>query len=167
MNAPLLLDATAVRELLDPKELLETLRTAVAGYVPGQSLPMQRAGSPLPGLPHRSMMVVFPGFIDGIPAYTVKVNAKVPHLVPSVHGLLLLNDIETGAMLALMDSVVITELRTALVGALAVEALARPDVERVAIIGAGTQGRAQLRALMMVRRPTHVSVFDSEPSRAE
>lgn len=111
-------------------------------------------------------MIVFPGLVPGIPAYTVKINAKLPQSIPSVRGLIALHDLETGRLLAVMDSIAITEVRTALVGALAAGALAREDVASVAIIGAGVQGRAQLRALRLVRDFTSVRVYDSRPERA-
>ena len=112
-------------------------------------------------------MIVFPGLVPGIPAYTVKINAKLPASKPSVRGLIALIDLETGRLLAVMDSITITEVRTALVGALAAQALARPDITTVAVIGAGVQGRAQLRALRLVRDFTRVLVYDSHRDRAD
>jgi len=78
-----------------------------------------------------------------------------------------LADLETGEVLAIMDSIVITAERTALAGALAADVLARRDVPRVAVIGAGVQGEAQVRALQQVRRIERVDVVDSIPARAE
>jgi ornithine cyclodeaminase len=111
-------------------------------------------------------MVVYPGLIDGIPAFTVKVNAKIPGAARSVVGSIHLADLETGAVLAIMDSVVITAERTALAGAVAADILARRDTPRVAVIGAGVQGEAQVRALQHVRRVERVDVVDAIPERA-
>ena len=112
-------------------------------------------------------MMVFPGVVPGIPAYTVKINAKRPDATPSVQGLITLHDLETGQVLAVMDSVAITAIRTALVGAVAADCLARPTIDRVAVIGAGVQGREQLRALKLVRGFSNVRVYDSRAERAE
>jgi ornithine cyclodeaminase len=112
-------------------------------------------------------MIVFPGIIDGIPAFTVKVNTKIPGASPSVVGSMNLADLETGRVLAIMDSIVITAERTALAGALAADVLARQDVRRVAVIGAGVQGEAQVRALQLVRHVERVDVVDSVPARAD
>lgn len=112
-------------------------------------------------------MVVYPGLIDGIPAFTVKVNTKIPGAARSVIGSIHLADIETGEVLAIMDSVVITAERTALAGGVAADVLARPDVPHVAVIGAGVQGEAQVRALQLVRRVERVDVVDAIPERAE
>jgi ornithine cyclodeaminase/alanine dehydrogenase-like protein (mu-crystallin family) len=126
----------------------------------------RRAHSPIPARAAHSVMIVFPGLVPGIPAYTVKTNAKRPDSTPSVQGLISLHDLESGKVLAVMDSIAITALRTALVGALAADALARSAIETVAIIGAGVQGREQLRALKLVRAFQSVRVFDLRPERA-
>ena len=112
-------------------------------------------------------MVVFPGLLEDIPAFTVKVNTKIPGAARSVVGSIHLADRETGEVLAIMDSIVITAERTALAGGLAADVLARRDVPRVAVIGAGTQGEAQVRALQLVRRVERVDVVDAVPERAE
>ena len=163
----LLLSASDIRRLLDREALLGALRDAFAAYSTRKSVPALRAGSPLPGSGGRTVMIVFPGIIDGIPAFTVKINTKIPGAARSVVGSMNLTDLETGEVLAIMDSIVITAERTALAGALAADVLARRDVARVAVIGAGVQGEAQVRALQSVRRVERVDVVDAIPSRAD
>jgi ornithine cyclodeaminase/alanine dehydrogenase-like protein (mu-crystallin family) len=162
-----ILSADDIRGLLDRPALLVALRHAFAAYSTRRTVAAQRAGSALPGPGGRSVMVVFPGLIDGIPAFTVKVNTKIPGAARSVVGSIHLADLETGAVLAIMDSIVITAERTALAGAVAADVLARRDTPRVAVIGAGVQGEAQVRALQQVRRLERVDVVDSVPERAE
>jgi len=163
----LVLSAADVRRLLDRDALLRALREAFAAYSTRRAIAAQRAGSPLPGPGGRTVMVVFPGLIDGIPAFTVKVNTKIPGAARSVVGSIHLADLATGDVLAIMDSIVITAERTAIAGALATDVLARRDTPRVAVIGAGVQGEAQVRALQLVRRVERVDVVDSVPGRAE
>lgn len=152
--------------MLDRAALLGALRSAFAAYSTRRTVPALRAGSPLPGPGGRTVMVVYPGVIDGIPAFTVKVNTKIPGGSPSVVGSINLVDLETGAVLAIMDSIVITAERTALAGAVAADVLARTDTPRVAVIGAGVQGEAQVRALQHVRRIERIDVVDAVPERA-
>ena len=162
----LLLNASDVERAIDERVLLEELRRAMCAYATSQQTRGRRAYSPIPGTSPHSVMVVFPGLVPGIPAYTVKVNAKLPRSTPSVRGLISLHDLDTGAVLAVMDSIAITRIRTALVGALAAQALARADIDCVAVIGAGVQGRAQLRALRLVREFRHVRVYDTAANSA-
>lgn len=162
----LLLSARDIEGLLDHRELLEQLRGAMCAHAASR-VAAQRAHSPIPSAAPHSVMIVFPGLVPGIPAYTVKINAKLPKSTPSVRGLIALMELDTGRLLAVMDSIKITEIRTALVGALAAQALARATIDTVAVIGAGVQGRAQLRALRLVREFRAVRVFDVVPERAK
>jgi ornithine cyclodeaminase len=91
-------------------------------------------------------MLLAPGVVPSIPAYSVKVHAKFPGSEPAIRGLLVLHDLATGAPLAVMESSYLTALRTGLVGALGADVLAPTDASTVAIIGAGAQGQAQLVA---------------------
>ncbi|MFP5237295.1 MAG: ornithine cyclodeaminase family protein [Acidobacteriota bacterium] len=58
---------------------------------------------------------------------------------------------ETGEPLAIMDGRLITEMRTAAVSAVALDRLARPDVQSLGILGAGVQARSHLQTLRRAR----------------
>jgi ornithine cyclodeaminase len=91
----------------------------------------------------------------GIPAYTVKVNAKFPDARPALHGVVCLHDLGSGELLALADSASITAWRTGLAAALATHLLARPSAQTLSFVGAGAQARvtgAGLRRLRSWRR---------------
>jgi ornithine cyclodeaminase/alanine dehydrogenase-like protein (mu-crystallin family) len=57
----------------------------------------------------------------------------------------------TGEPLAVMDGRVITEMRTAAVSAVALDALGSPAVGSLGILGSGVQARSHVQALRMVR----------------
>jgi ornithine cyclodeaminase/alanine dehydrogenase-like protein (mu-crystallin family) len=65
-----------------------------------------------------------------------------------------------------MDGGYITAIRTGAAGAVGAKYLARADADVAAIIGAGTQGRVQLRGLMQVRRIKAVRVYDQSSGQA-
>ena len=92
-----------------------------------------------------SGMLLAPGLVPGIPAYSVKVHAKFPGRDPAIGGVLLIHDLATGTLLAVLESSHLTALRTGLAGALGADALARPDAQTVAIVGGGAQGRSNWR----------------------
>lgn len=162
----LLLSRSDVASVLTPRELLPQLRDAFQAYSLERTIAAQRARSDLPGVQMSSAVLLFPGLIPGIPAYTVKDHAKFPGCTPAIQGVINLHDLTTGKLLAMMDSSYITGLRTSLAGALAADVLARPDAQRVAIIGAGVQGESQLRSLLLVRHIEHVKVFDTAKNKA-
>jgi ornithine cyclodeaminase/alanine dehydrogenase-like protein (mu-crystallin family) len=81
--------------------------------------------------------------------------------LPYIYGVFVLNDAETGRPLALMDGGWITEMRTAGVSGVAVRQVAAQP-RRLAIVGAGVQGRRHLE-LLLDRCPSieQVRVFDA------
>lgn len=67
--------------------------------------------------------------------------------LPYITGLLILNDVETGLPIAVMDCVWITAMRTGAATAVAAKHLARPESSVVGVLGCGVQGRSNVEAL--------------------
>ena len=74
-------------------------------------------------------------------------------------------DASNGRLLALMDSIEITSIRTAAATAVAAKHLA-PAIADVAICGCGEQSRHQLRAIACVRPLRRVWAFDIDATRS-
>jgi ornithine cyclodeaminase len=68
---------------------------------------------------------------------------------------------------AILNAAAITEIRTAAVTAAATRTLARADAETLAIVGAGVQARAHLRALRGVRAWREVRINSRSAARAQ
>ncbi len=71
-------------------------------------------------------------------------------------------DTSDGRLLALMDSIEITILRTGAATALAARYLAREDSATATICGCGTRGRIQLEAIVKTRPIRRVFAYDSD-----
>ena len=80
--------------------------------------------------------------------------------LPYITGLLILNDVETGLPLAVMDCVWITGMRTGAATALSARYLARPESSVVGILGCGVQGRTNLEALTLLFPVKKVMAYD-------
>ncbi len=107
----------------------------------------------------------------GRPYFAAKVNANFPGNrerfgLPTIQGVIALFDAACGRLLALLDSIELTALRTAAATAVAAKYLARPDAAVVTVCGCGAQGRAQLRALARVRPVRLVLAVDADARRA-
>ena len=85
--------------------------------------------------------------------------------LPTVTGLVLLSDAETGSLEAVLDAGSVTALRTGAAAAIAAETLGLPG-SRVAVVGAGVNGRAAVRTFRALGREVAVSDVDSERARA-
>jgi alanine dehydrogenase len=85
--------------------------------------------------------------------------------LPTVSGLVVLSDAETGVVVALLEAGAVTALRTGAAAVLAAETLGRIDAETAAVVGAGVNGRAAARTFLALGRP--VAVWDVDEGRAE
>ena len=91
-------------------------------------------------------------FIHAMPAWLKESNtcgikwvagfpSNVPKKLPTIAGLIVLNDTVTGFPLAIMDGTYITGLRTAAVSGVSAKHLAKKDSEVLAVVGLGVQGK--------------------------
>src|SRR5262245_57455408 len=81
--------------------------------------------------------------------------------LPTVAGLVVLSNAETGQLEAVLDAASVTALRTAAAGVLAADALERSDAASVAVIGAGVNGAETVRTpVANGRRPLVWDVDD-------
>jgi len=85
--------------------------------------------------------------------------------LPLIHGLLVLTDLATGQVTALLDGAALTAVRTGAVAGLATRLCAAQDAEELAVIGAGVQARALVQAVSAVRPIRSVRVFSRDWDR--
>lgn len=85
---------------------------------------------------------------------------------PSIMGAYLLLDGKTGEPLALVDGPSLTVRRTAAASALAARYLARPDCERLLMVGTGALAPHLILAHAAVRPIRHVLVWGRDPAKA-
>jgi ornithine cyclodeaminase len=111
-------------------------------------------------------------YVHGLPSLAVKIasgffdNARDG--LPNSSGLMIVLSTRTGMPQAvLLDNGYLTEVRTGLAGAAAAKYLAPREVRTLGIIGAGTQGRYQARAMQLVRSFERVLVHDHSSDSAE
>ncbi len=88
--------------------------------------------------------------------------------LPSGAGLMMVFSAQTGFPEALLfDNAYLTDLRTAAAGAVAAKYLAKANPSTVGVVGAGVQGRFQVRALAKVRSFQKVLAYDIDESRLD
>ena len=155
-----------VTELLPMAECIEVMADALTMLAAGEAILPLRTMLALPqdtpgGRPN--VMGLMPAYLGGIHAMGVKVIAAFPTNYgteyDSHQGVVLLFDAEHGLLRAIVDGTAVTAIRTAAVSGLATRVLARPDAGDLAIIGAGTQARTHLEAMLLVRQIRRVRVF--------
>jgi alanine dehydrogenase len=158
-----------VEALLDVRELIDALATAMADLSAGRAVAPDRVAAPV--AERDGLLAAMPGYVPSLGALTGKLvtlfprNADGP--LPTHQALLGAFDPETGEPVALMDATAITELRTAAGSALSVRLLARADAQVLGIAGTGVQARAHARAVALVRDIADVRIGGRSAAKAE
>ena len=100
---------------------------------------------------HKAFFGIKSGYVPSSETLGLKVAGFWPppegSPIPGHFAVIFLLDGESGTPLAFMDGNLITTLRTGAAGAVAAKYLARSESNTVGAIGAGVQGRIQVRAL--------------------
>jgi alanine dehydrogenase len=158
-----------VEALLDVRELIDALATAMADLSAGRAVAPDRVAAPV--AERGGLLAAMPGYVPSLGALTGKLvtlfpgNADGP--LPTHQALLAAFDPDTGEPVALMDATAITELRTAAGSALSVRLLARADARVLGIAGTGVQARAHARAVALVRDIADVRIGGRRAEKAE
>ena len=167
----LVLTRTDVGALLDMDACIAAVESAFRAHAEGATLPPGVVATHVDG---GGFHVKTAGLVTagGDRYYVTKTNANFPanpsqRGLPTVQGVVSLHDATDGSLLALLDSMQITTLRTAAATAVAARHLARDDARVVTVIGCGVQGRSQLHALGRVRDVERAFAWDVERETAE
>jgi ornithine cyclodeaminase len=112
------------------------------------------------------------GYIKDDPYYVIKIASGFygnPALgLPSGNGMMLLFRQGTGEpVCTLLDEGLLTDIRTAIAGAIAAKYLAPTGVDRIGIVGTGVQARLQLRYLAGVTECRSVLVWGRGETQLE
>lgn len=86
---------------------------------------------------------------------------------PVTTGVMVLNDLETGEPLALMNGQVLTAVRTGAVGGVSIRHLARPEAKRLGIVGTGGQGLYQAIFGAAAGAIEAIYVFNRTPAKVK
>ena len=87
--------------------------------------------------------------------------------LPYISGLVILNSVETGLPLAIMDCTWITAMRTGAASALSARFLARPDASIAGVLGCGIQGRTNIEAMNVLFPLKRVMAYDVDPGAVD
>jgi ornithine cyclodeaminase/alanine dehydrogenase-like protein (mu-crystallin family) len=166
----LILGHRDVMAALSPQACAEAMAAVLAAQARGETyLPLRSLVVPPGAAGFMGLMPAWRGAHHGsAAAFALKALCLMPgnpaRGLDTHQGTVTLFDGETGAPTAILDASAVTAIRTAAVTAVATGLLARRDARTLAILGAGVQARAHLRALATVRGFERAYVY--APTRA-
>lgn len=164
----LILSRSDVAALLSIETARQVVRQAVAEYSSGRTIVPERVRLVTKG--PVGEILIMPGYVPALDAIGVKVWSQFrrepnPRLSSS-SAVLLFRDPVTG-LEAFMDAGWLTDIRTGATTAVACEYLAVPAARRLAVIGAGTQARSQLDAVLAAMPVEEAMVWAPTADRLE
>jgi len=138
---------------------------------------LEKAGGRTEMPPKTAVHPAADSFLNAMPAFLPKSRAagikwvgsfpdNPSRNLPSISALLILNDMETGHPVCVMDGTWITAKRTAAASAVAAKYLARPEAETLGIIGCGVQGFSHVEAIRTLFAVRKVKAYDLRPEAA-
>ncbi|NHJ22004.1 MAG: ornithine cyclodeaminase family protein [Candidatus Lokiarchaeota archaeon] len=161
-----------VSELLNMADALEYVEEAYKQLTLGNALVPQRIAitDPAPGL-----TLIMPGIIGGemsaLATKIVSVYKKNPELynIPTVLAKIMVQDINTGDIVGIMDGSLITAMRTGAATGVSVKFLARKDSNTMSIYSAGVQARKQVSGVFygLNQKLEKCKVYDLKKDTAE
>ncbi len=153
--------AADVEAAVSPDRAVEAVRDAFVAYHRGEwSMPPKVYVPAYPAGDFRAM----PAFGAGHASlkWVTSFPGNPARGLPTVTGVVLLSDAETGALRAVLDAGAVTALRTGAAAVLAAETLGRAG--SAAVVGAGVNGKAAARTF--IARGQAVMLWDVDPARA-
>jgi ornithine cyclodeaminase/alanine dehydrogenase len=158
--------------LLSMQEVIKYVEEAYKQLTLGNAIVPQRIAitDPAPGL-----TLIMPGIIGGdmnaLATKIVSVYKENPdkYNIPTVLAKIMVQDINTGEIVSIMDGGLITAMRTGAATGISTKYLARKDSFRMGIYGAGVQARKQVHGVYwgLNQKLEECSVFDLNKDTAK
>ena len=156
--------------IITSRDIYQILTPALANKVVEKAFRAYGAGKAQ--MPPKSYLYFKKGDLRSMPAYlhgegfniagikSVNVHpSNAGKNIPTVMGLIILNDPDTGFPIAVLDGTSLTGIRTGAAGALAVKLLSNKGAKYAGFVGSGVQARTQLECIMEVRKLKGIKVW--------
>jgi alanine dehydrogenase len=152
-----------VEQAVSPERAVEAVRAAFIAHARGEwTMPPKVYVTNYPAGDFRAMPALGAG--HALLKWVTSFPGNPQRGLPTVTGVVLLSDAETGQLRAVFDAAAVTALRTGAAAVLAAETLGRADATTAAVIGAGVNGQAAARTFLARGRP--VLIWDVNEERA-
>ena len=150
---PLILNLEEIKKLLPKANLFEDIKSGFVAFSKGEAVIPPVGELLIPE--HEGEVHIKYGYLKSAPYYVVKIasgfyaNANIG--LPTGNGLMLLFDKSNGRLKCILqDEGYLTDVRTAVAGALSASNLAKKSMTKVGIVGTGIQAHLQLEYLAKV-----------------
>ena len=166
---PITLNWDEMKPLIAKMDINDAMRNAFIEYSNGNAV-IPPVGELIMQQPPGEVHIKY-GYIKGGSHYVIKIASGFPNNqkenIKPGQGMMLLFDIQTGMPEAiLIDDANLTDIRTAIVGAITSQALSNQDLESFTIIGTGVQARYQAIHISKLMKIDKVRVWGRDQAKA-
>ena len=166
---PITLNWDEMKPLIAKMDINDAMRNAFIEYSNGNAV-IPPVGELIMDQPPGEVHIKY-GYIKGGSHYVIKIASGFPNNqkenIKPGQGMMLLFDIKTGMPEAiLIDDANLTDIRTAIAGAITSQALSNQDLESFTIIGTGVQARYQAIHVSQLMKIEKVRVWGRDPVKA-
>ncbi|HVV56999.1 MAG TPA: ornithine cyclodeaminase family protein [Gaiellaceae bacterium] len=152
-----------VEQAVPPAAAVEAVRAAFVAHARGEwQMPPKVYVTNYPAGDFRAMPALGGG--HALLKWVTSFPGNPARGLPTVSGVVLLSDAETGELVAVLDAAAVTALRTGAAAVLAAETLGRAAAATAAVVGTGVNGRAAARTFVALGRD--VALWDVDAQRA-
>ena len=167
---PITLNWKQIEPLIRKIDISDAMREAFIEYSKGNAV-IPPVGELIMDQPRGEVHIKY-GYIKGGDHYVIKIASGFPDNekdgIKPGQGMMLLFSIKTGEPEAiLIDDANLTDIRTAIAGAIASHALSNQGIESVAIVGTGVQARYQAKYISELMKVKKISIWGRDPIKAE
>jgi len=159
------LNEKALFDLADYNELISVIEKSMSVYEEKRFVMPDRI-SVSNGNETYLYMPCFTDEVKGTKILTIYPNnAQID--IPTIQGVVLLNDNRTGKIRCIMDGAALTALRTGAVGAAGIKHTTNENCQALGVVGTGVQGFYQCVFAAKVRDIKKINVFNRSVAKAE
>lgn len=164
----LILQPQEVRQLLSMEEAIEAVNHSLIEYSNKRTISPIRVSVPVEQ--GNGTALFMPALVPAMESLGMKYVSVFPDNKakgkPTITGLMILSDVQTGEPLMLLDASYLTILRTGAASGLATKHLARGDASILGIIGTGAQSQGLISAMLAVRSIKEIRLFNRSQQKA-
>ena len=169
-NNPKIIGLEKIKEILGNLDPFQEIKNGFIAYSNGDAV-IPPVGELVFSKPPGDVHIKY-GYLKNQPYYVIKIASGFydnPSIgLPSSQGLNLLFDKNNGELLSiLLDEGHLTDVRTAVAGALASQSLARENAKTIGIVGAGIQAKFQLEYHHKLLGVSDFLIWNRDPKKSE
>lgn len=153
-----------VEASLNMNSAINVIENALEEYASGSYIQPPRISSQVKDENNLLIMSCVVDHCIGLKVVTSYPSNSVSNTFPVTQGVIMINDVETGEPLSLIDGTLLTAIKTGAVSGVAMKYL-KKDAKTIGLVGTGLQGIYQLIAALVITSVKTIYLYNRTPGK--